>query len=80
MERMQLSNGTTIRDVYAAASDGTGTDGLGGGCRSLDELQDVIHATGLPYDECSRLSVSLTWWHRESDDADATVSDEETYE
>lgn len=63
--RVELRNGTTIRDVYAAFC-----DGLGNVIRTEAELRDVIHEAGLRYDDCSRLSVSLAWAQCQADDSE----------
>jgi hypothetical protein len=62
--RVTLADGTTIRDVYAQFR-----DGLGDIVRNRDELRDVIHAAGLRYEDCSRLSVSLAWAQLQSDES-----------
>jgi hypothetical protein len=69
-EMVQLSAGTTIRDVYA---DFAGRLGDAAPVRTLEELREVIHAAGLRYEDCDRLSVSLSWACGEDVPATVTV-------
>ena len=56
---LQLTSGATIDDVYAAFLDAA--YGECGVTRTRNELRDVIHASGLRYEECDKLYVSYEW-------------------
>jgi hypothetical protein len=79
-QRVQLKNGGSLDEVFASAKQRGGAEGeprapLGNErVRSAPELQAVIDEAGLAYDDCGRLSVSLDWWNRNSDDASWQVS------
>jgi hypothetical protein len=67
-ERVYLTRGATIRDVFAQFRDGT--DGETGGAdwaRSLSEFRDAIQSTGARYEECDRVSVRAAWVYGETE-------------
>jgi hypothetical protein len=76
-DSIQLESGTTINDVYAAFRNATLGDADESAIRSRNELRDVIHAAGLRYEECERLSVSSDWAYRFSDDPAFAVRNED---
>jgi hypothetical protein len=71
-DRIQLTCGATIADVYARFVDGLSTER-----RSRAELQAVIHGAGLRYEECARLSVSARWAERVSNDPQVAVNEDD---
>jgi hypothetical protein len=81
-ERLQLSDGNSLADVFASAQKKGGAHGdpapanpLGSDdIRSPDELQAVLDEAGIGYADCGRLSVLLDWWNRNSDDSDWQVA------
>jgi hypothetical protein len=75
---MQLKKGSTLAEVFASAQRKGGTVGepsasdplRAQGVRSPSELQAVIDDAGIGYEDCGKLSVSLDWWNRDTNDAD----------
>ncbi|MEI9942389.1 MAG: hypothetical protein WDO69_34660 [Pseudomonadota bacterium] len=80
-ERLQLSSGHSLAEVFASAlkeggakgepptSEPRGSDDV----RTPEELQAVIDEAGIEYADCGGLSVLLDWWNRNSDDSDWQV-------
>ncbi|HEY4107143.1 MAG TPA: hypothetical protein VGM44_24760 [Polyangiaceae bacterium] len=79
-ERIQLHKGASLAEVFESALKRGGHEGeprepLGDeSVRSARELQTVIDEAGLAFADCGRLSVSLDWWNKNSEDPAWEVS------
>ena len=83
--RITLKKGASLEEVFASAEQ------RGGGAaeppasrpreqqavRSPSELQAVIDDADIGYEDCGKLSVSLDWWNRTSNDPDWQISEKE---
>src|SRR5258708_15448768 len=85
-QRIALRAGHRLAEVYDSALKRGGANAAppasrplqGESVRSASELQAVIDEARIGYEDCGRLSVSLDWWNRDSNDVAWELAEKES--